>query len=249
MKPTAVDSGYAALAEMKCSIVSNNRYPLILVDAMMPGMDGFALVQRIRQIPEFETSVIMMLSSLDLNSASVRCSEMGIDVYLVKPIKQSDLLDAILKVLGKKLDTAARVQSYRSEPQNGLNILVAEDNAVNQRLVYKILVKQGHNVVITNNGLEAVSALEKESFDIVLMDVQMPVMDGLEATRLIREREQPLGRHTPIIALTAHAMQGDKENCLAAGMDAYLSKPVRAARVLELVQQYGNQSAPSVEAV
>jgi signal transduction histidine kinase/DNA-binding response OmpR family regulator len=241
MKPTAVDSAYAALAEIKCSAVTNNCYPLILVDEMMPEIDGFALVKRIRQMPEFQTSIIMMLSSMDRQGSSEQCREAGVDLYLVKPIKQSDLLDAILKVLGKKLDAPVPAITYRSEEQKGLRILVAEDNAVNQRLVYKILLKQGHTVVMTSNGAEACAAIQKESFDIVFMDVQMPGMGGYEATALIREHEKTFGRHTPIIALTAHAMQGDEEKCLAAGMDGYLSKPVRPAKIMEAIGQFQNR--------
>ena len=237
MNPTATASGFLALVELRRAAAANDPFPLVLIDALMPEMDGFTLVEQIRREPGLAGATILMLSSADHSADAARCRELGVAVYLVKPIKQSELLDAILKALGS-------VPLEESElPRNGalvvpangprLQILLAEDNEINQELTVKILAKRGHTVVVTNNGREAVAALERGIFDVVLMDVQMPEMDGLAATAAIRERERSTGRHVPIVALTAHAMKGDRERCLAAGMDNYVSKPLRADELFE----------------
>jgi CheY-like chemotaxis protein len=169
---------------------------------------------------------------------------------LLKPIRQSELREAIARVLGAReqegaipLITRYSLQDAR-DPGSFLNVLLAEDNAVNQRLAVRLLEKRGHKVVVAGNGLEALAALKKESFDLVFMDVQMPEMDGYEATAAIREAERDSGRHQPVIALTAHAMKGDREKCLAAGMDGYLSKPIKPQELDEVLEEYlRNQQA------
>jgi len=199
----------------------------------MPKMDGFALVEQIRSRPELSTATIMMLTSAGHQGDAARCKELGVSAYLLKPIRQSELREAIARVLGANkqegvipLITRYSLQDAR-EPGTSLRVLLAEDNAVNQRLVVRLLEKRGHRVAVAENGLEALAALKKEDFDLVLMDVQMPEMDGMEATAAIRKGEKRTGEHVAVIALTAHAMKGDREKCLAAGMDGYLTKPIR----------------------
>ena len=235
MSPSAVSDGSSALAALSCA---PNPFPLVLLDAMMPGMDGFALAQRIRQDPRLVGATIMMLSSTDAPGDAERCRALGIAAYLQKPITQSELLDAIVLALGKTAAAAAppasRAESAVTLPK-GLAVLLAEDNAVNQELAIAILERRGCRVVLARNGSEAVALWRQESFDIVLMDVQMPEMDGLAATRAIRQIEEARGVHTPIVALTAHALEGDKDRCLAAGMDAYVSKPLRVGELVRVI--------------
>ncbi|MBI1818416.1 MAG: response regulator [Deltaproteobacteria bacterium] len=229
MRPTAADGGVAAFTELKHAVALGTPFPLVLLDAQMPDMDGFALAEQIRHTPELAGATIMMLSSADLPGDAARCRALGIAAYLAKPLKQSELLAAILTVLGLEAAAPHAADPARSsvvENQPALHILLAEDNAVNQRLVVRILEKRGHTVVVAANGLQAVAAAAREAFDIVLMDVQMPEMDGFEATAAIRASEQHTGAHLPIIALTAHAMKGDDDRCLHAGMDGYVTKPI-----------------------
>jgi CheY-like chemotaxis protein len=220
----------------------------------MPEMDGFALVERIRQRPELSTATILMLTSAGHRGDAARCKELGVCAYLLKPIRQSELREAIARVLGAKeqkgaipLVTRYSLQDAR-EPAGSLRVLIAEDNLVNQRLVTRMLEKRGHFVVVAGNGREAVEALEKESFDLVLMDLQMPVMDGFEATTAIRKKEGDRGIHVPVVALTAHAMKGDREKCLAGGMDGYLTKPIRPHELDELLGNYLSRRAETAEA-
>jgi CheY-like chemotaxis protein len=213
----------------------------------MPNMDGFTLIERIRQRPELNTATIMMLTSAGHRGDGARCQELGVAAYLLKPIRQSELREAIARVLGAReqkgaipLVTRYSLQDAR-DPETSLRVLVAEDNLVNQLLVTRLLEKKGHRVVMTSNGREALEALEKESFDLVLMDVQMPEMDGLEATAALRQKEKLKGDgiHQHVVALTAHAMKGDRERCLAAGMDAYLVKPIQPLELNKLLEDYG----------
>ena len=257
MKPTVVDSGRAALAEMERAAVSGEPIPLALLDAMMPEMDGFELAEQIKQHPELSGATIMMLSSAGQRGDAARCRELGIARYLTKPIKQSNLLDAILTVLHtSSAETQGPSQrSQQSVPTSSrrLRILLAEDNAVNQRLAVKLLEKRGHILVVAGNGKEALAALARETFDLILMDVQMPEMDGFAATKAIREREA-LAHPTPdshaqtcfripIVAMTAHAMKGDRECCLEAGMDAYVSKPLNPQQLFEVIDSVVDPSA------
>jgi signal transduction histidine kinase/CheY-like chemotaxis protein len=254
MKVTCVEGGDEALAQLCAALESGKPYGLVLTDMHMPGMDGFALVERIRERPELSTATIMMLTSAGHRGDAARCQELGVSAYLLKPIRQSELREAIARVLGAKeqkgaipLITRYSLQDAR-EPTGSLRVLVAEDNLVNQRLVTRLLEKKGHFVVVAGNGREALEALEKESFDLVLMDVQMPVMDGFEATAAIRKREEGKGIRVPVVAVTAHAMKGDREKCLAGGMDGYLTKPIRPQQLDELLEKYLVSRAETAEA-
>jgi signal transduction histidine kinase/DNA-binding response OmpR family regulator len=244
MKPTSVEGGEEALGQLSLAWEAGDPYGLILMDMNMPKMDGFSLVERIRQSPQLATATIMMLTSAGHRGDSARCLELGVAAYLLKPIRQSELREAVARVLGAKeqesaipLITRFSLQDGR-EPSEFLSVLLVEDNAVNQRLAARLLEKRGHRVVVTANGREALAALEKDTFDLVLMDVQMPEMDGLEATAAIRKKEEHSGNHQAVIALTAHAMKGDEERCLAAGMDGYLSKPIRPQELDAILEGY-----------
>jgi CheY-like chemotaxis protein/HPt (histidine-containing phosphotransfer) domain-containing protein len=252
MEPVLVEGGFAALAALNDARQHNRPFPLVLLDFQMPDMDGFAVAEAIKNRPEFGGSTIMMLSSVGQRGDAARCKELGVAAYLTKPVKQSILLDAIHAALA---GPAADIESAQNRPlvtrhslreaQRSLRILLAEDNAVNRALMINFLKKRGHSVVIAENGRQAVEAHASERFDAVLMDVQMPEVDGFEATAAIRKREAASGLHLPIIALTAHAMTGDRERCLAAGMDFYLTKPVRAAELYEALEAAVPRSASS----
>ncbi len=230
MRPTVVEGGRAALAELERARDSGEPYALVLLDAMMPEMDGFDLAERIRQLPGAVGATLMMLSSADRREDATRCGNLGVASYLTKPVRQSTLLDAIMVALGGPGSEPVDVEIPPPRPERGrrLRLLLADDNPVNQKLAVSLLKKRGHAVVVAGTGREALAALDAGTFDAVLMDVQMPEMDGLEATAAIRARERGTGEHVPIVAMTAHAMQGDRERCLDAGMDAYVSKPIRA---------------------
>lgn len=194
---------------------------------------------------------MIMLSSAGQMEDSARCLELGILRCLIKPVKQSDLREAILRVLGRGNETALSSELPRASKradQSPRRILLAEDGIVNQQVASRLLESRGHTVVLVNNGAEALAALERSKFDLVLMDVQMPVMDGFDATAAIRGKEQATGRHIPIIAMTAHAMKGDRERCLAAGMDGYISKPIHANALYQAVEEIPINSEPAVAA-
>lgn len=233
MRPTLVNGGEPGLLELGAGRERGEPYGLILLDMHMPNMNGFQFVERLRERPELSTATIMMLTSAGHRGDAERCKALGISAYLLKPIRQSELREAIARVLGAKEHRGAiplitRYSLYDArEPGSVLSVLLVEDNPVNQRLATRMLEKRGHRVVLTGNGREALEAIAKSSFDLVLMDVQMPEMDGFQATAAIREKEIATGVHLPVIALTAHAMKGDREKCLAAGMDGYLAKPIR----------------------
>lgn len=229
MKPTAVDGGRTALQALEIAKSAGNPFPLIVLDGQMPEMDGFTLAEQIKKDPTLVGATIMMLTSAGQLGDAVRCRELGISSYLVKPIRQGELLEAICNVLNQapQKQTPLVTRHTLRESSHRLRILLAEDNMVNQTLAVRLLEKRGFGVTVANNGREALAALENQMFDVVLMDVQMPEMDGFEATAAIREKEIPPGKHLPIIAMTAHALKGDEERCLAAGMDAYISKPIR----------------------
>jgi two-component system, sensor histidine kinase and response regulator len=254
MNSTAVEDGEKALAALSSAVEGGNPYGLILTDMHMPKMDGFALIERIRQRPELSTAIIMMLTSAGHRGDAARCQELAVSAYLLKPIRQSELREAIARVLGAQQQKGPipLITRYSLgdalEPSTQLRVLVAEDNPVNQRLATRLLEKRGHRVTITVNGREAVEALKDHTFDLVLMDVQMPEMDGIEATGVIREREKRDGTHVPIIALTAHAMKGDRERCLVAGMDGYLSKPIRSQELDDILEKYIARQRASVPA-
>jgi PAS domain S-box-containing protein len=234
IKSAAVGSGEAALHELAAAHDAHEPYSLILTDMHMPRMDGFDLTQEIRRRPELKAATIMMLSSGGNAGDATRCEELNIALYLVKPVRESELRLAVGRVLGG-LEEKARSVAPQVEPaaapdsRAGLKILIAEDNPVNQLLLTRLLLKRGHVVKVAGNGRLALEMLDAEAppFDLIFMDVQMPEMDGMEATRLLREREQGSGTHLTLIGVTAHALEGDRERCLAAGMDGYLSKPIR----------------------
>ncbi len=245
MKPTLAEDAESALALLEEARESGDSYRLILTDMHMPKMDGFGLVDRIKQTDGQSTSTIMMLSSGAHRGDAARCQELGIAAYLLKPVRRLELREAIARVVGAKTEadqpagmiTQTSLQGSR-DSRRFLNILLAEDNRVNQKLAIKLLEKRGHTVTAVWNGAEAVSAVEHTAFDLVLMDVQMPEMGGIEATAAIRELEQLTGGHQPIIAVTALALKGDRERCLAAGMDGYLTKPIRPQELDEVLDGY-----------
>jgi signal transduction histidine kinase/DNA-binding response OmpR family regulator len=246
MRVETAASAQEALALMARARSVEHPFLLVVTDVHMPEMDGFELARRIRSSPHLGSAVILMLTSGERQGDIERCQELGVSTYLIKPVRRAELRAAIVQVLTggwqhvknnlvpPTIDPPAEIEIHTHA-----RILVAEDNPVNQRLVLRVLEKAGHDVVIAGNGIEALSALHRQTFDVVLMDVQMPQMDGLETTAAIRSEEKKTKAHIPIIAMTAHAMKGDKERCLAAGMDGYISKPVRAAEVLETVEKYG----------
>ncbi|MDW8238955.1 MAG: response regulator, partial [Acidobacteriota bacterium] len=240
MKPTLAETGQVAIELMKQAYHAGQRFPLVLLDGHMPDMDGFMVAEQIKQHDELADATIMMLTSDDHAGDLQRCRQLGISLYLIKPITQSELLDAIIQALGSS-EPQERPASASPEPDWGLSqqplrILVAEDNLVNQKLMQSLLTKWGHTCVIAANGRDALAALHQQPFDLILMDVQMPEMNGLEATAAIREQEKTNGGHIPIIALTAHAMKGDRERCLQAGMDSYIPKPIQAHALFQMIE-------------
>ena len=224
------ENGEAVLTGLGESQLSGQSIPPIILDVQMPDMDGFAVVEKMREMPNFIMPRIIMMTSAGFRGDAARCRELGIMAYLTKPVAKLDLLDALKKTLGyveNERETPALVTRHSlHESQTCLTILLAEDNRINQLMVVRLLEKRGHAVVVAETGKAALLANDKQLFDIVLMDMQMPEMDGLQATVLIREREKLSGKHVPIFAMTANAMASDKEKCLLAGMDGYLSKPI-----------------------
>ncbi|MGB8537185.1 MAG: response regulator [Acidobacteriaceae bacterium] len=232
IKATTVSSGEQALDELLAAEKANHAYELILMDMHMPGMDGVGLAVQIKERLKLSTTTIMMLTSGGHKGDAARCRELGIAALLVKPVRQAELRKAVMLALTGKSQPGPKPLITRyalrdvSDPIRSLHILLAEDNRVNQKLATRLLEKRGHRVVVSNNGIEALSALAQGSFDLVLMDIQMPDMGGIEATIAIREQEKITGLHQPIIAMTALVVKGDRERCVAAGMDGYISKPI-----------------------
>ncbi len=263
MKPTAVEGGAEALSALSRAGRKREAFSLVLLDYHMPEMDGFTVAEHIRQKPELKDTPIIMLTSATERGLPARCRELGLTSHLIKPVSQSDLLDSILAFTenyrrASEPATAQADETSKQEsslPNSGrhrrkrnlyalyrgtersLRVLVAEDNKVNQLLAVRMLEKQGHKVMVANDGKEALAVYESQSFDLILMDVQMPEMNGLEATVIIRKKEEATKTHIPIIALTARAMKGDREECLAAGMDDYVSKPIQVRDLFEAIQR------------
>jgi signal transduction histidine kinase/DNA-binding response OmpR family regulator/HPt (histidine-containing phosphotransfer) domain-containing protein len=238
MQPAAVESGSAALEAMQQAEKNGAPFRLAIIDSRMPEMAGFELAERIKKDSRIAGTMIMILTSAGQRGEAARCRELGIAAYLLKPIRKSELLSSILTVLGQASANSVPdlVTRYSArEVSRRLRVLVAEDNPINQTVIIRMLEKMGHLPTLAGNGQEALSMLRSGTFDLVFMDVQMPEMDGLTATRKIRESEIQTGSHIPIIAMTAHAMKGDKERCLQAGMDAYITKPVSSAGVEETI--------------
>jgi PAS domain S-box-containing protein len=239
MPPTCVAGAAQALEQLRQAERAGQPFPLVITDAHMPDVDGFMLARQIRDERGMDGPVIMMLTSGDRPNDTEECDRLGIAAYLLKPIKQSELLEAIelaLGILGSRLVPSAKVDQRPRGPS--LRILLAEDSLVNQQLAVALLQSEGHTVSVANNGCEAVAAAEAGGFDLVLMDLQMPEMDGLEATAMIRAGERQKGGHLPIIAMTAHALKGDRERCLAAGMDGYTSKPIDAEELFAAIESH-----------
>jgi signal transduction histidine kinase/CheY-like chemotaxis protein len=240
MKPTAVAGGVAALAALKAAATDGRPVPLVLLDVQMPEMDGFTVAELIRQEPMLDGTLVVLLTSSGQMGDGARCRQLQISGYLTKPVTGTDLAEVVRSVLAGPRETEPRLITRHTlrEGQARYHVLLAEDNEVNRMLAAKLLTKRGHTYVAVGDGREALTALQTGGrFDILLMDVQMPVMDGFEATAAIRALEATSGDHLPIVALTAHAMKGDLERCLGAGMDAYVSKPIRAAELYELMDR------------
>jgi two-component system, sensor histidine kinase and response regulator len=240
MRPVLFEHGPEALGSLRRASEAGKPFPLVIVDAQMPEMDGFTLVERIKQDLEFADPALVMLTSGGERGDAARCREMGVSAYLTKPTGESELLGAVLQVLGARLSQTPQSQLVTrhslAETRTSLRILVAEDNSINQHLAVRLLEKMGHSAVVASTGREAVALLGKQSFDLVLMDLQMPDADGFEATAAIRQMEAETGRHLPIIAMTAHALRGDRERCLEAGMDDYVPKPVRIKDLVTAIE-------------
>jgi two-component system sensor histidine kinase/response regulator len=245
MWPILAESGPAALKLLE-SVVEP--IPLILTDVHMPEMDGFELLKLIKI--HSRTPTVIMLTSGSYAGDVARSRELGAEAYLIKPVRRNELLHTIQQILAEHPPASHPVSTWResvkrlgtqlrTSTSRALHVLVAEDNVINQRYVLSVLENEGFSAVIVGNGREALAALDRESFDLVLMDIHMPEMDGFEATSTIRAKERFSGTHIPIVAVTAHAMTGDRDKCLAAGMDAYVSKPIRRTQLLDTITSLG----------
>ena len=241
LKPTLAEDGRSALRCLKEAAEAGRPFPLALVDSIMPEVDGCTLVRQIKDDPRLAAARIIMLSSGGLHGDAARCRAMGVVACLTKPTGHSELLNTILEAMGTEpeaAELAMLVTRHRlREHRRGLRILLAEDNLVNRMLAVRMLEKHGYAVEVAMDGGEALRKYEAGQFDLVLMDVQMPEMDGFEATAAIRDMEKKNGGHVPIVAMTAHALTGDRERCLAAGMDGYISKPFRVEELLEEMER------------
>ncbi len=242
MRPVLADSGDHAVEIMRQRAAAGNRFALLLVDIHMPGMDGFTLARHVQQDPALAGPRIVMLSSLNVRSLNPELRLNG--HFVMKPVTRPTLLKTILTALKDvPKPPGASPGPHLAKAGRALHVLLAEDNAINQKLVARFLEKQGHSVVVSPNGQEALNAFARESFDLILMDVQMPEMNGYETTRAIRSKERGTSKHVPIIALTAHALKGDREICLEAGMDDYLGKPVRLEHLVAVLERWSNHES------
>jgi signal transduction histidine kinase/CheY-like chemotaxis protein len=254
MIASTAESGPEALRQMRYAAEAGHPFRLVLSDVHMPEMDGFQLAEHLAGPPHLADAVILMLTSGEREGDLDRCRDLGIATYLNKPVRRSDLLRALTKALTNQSSiervsesvSLLRRPSEKVRNESPVRILLAEDNVINQHVARSILHKAGHLIIVASNGREALLALRRQTFDLVLMDVQMPEVDGFEATAAIRENELGTDRRLPIVAMTAHAMKGDRERCLAAGMDGYISKPISAGDLLELVDKYSGRIASVV---
>jgi PAS domain S-box-containing protein len=241
-RPTHTDGAAAALIALQRAVDEGRAFQLILLDSQMPDVDGFDLAGQIKRNPEFADTAMIMLTSGGQRGDAARCRELGIAAYLTKPIALAELLQAIRYVLGPREESTntsplvTRHSLSEARLSASRRILLAEDNIINQKLAERLLEKRGHTVVVAADGHQALAALDKEPFDLVFMDVQMPGMDGFEVTKALREKEKTTGNHLRIVAMTAHAMKGDRERCLAAGMDGYIAKPVQVKELIDAVE-------------
>jgi PAS domain S-box-containing protein len=251
MQPALASDGESALAALQAARDRGHPFQLILADMHMPKMDGFSLIERVERDADSKTPAIMMLTSGGHRNDAARCEELGVSAYLLKPVRRAELREAIERVLGAATENrqealiTERTLERRDEAAVALNILLAEDNDVNQKLATRLLEKRGHKVTVAANGLQALNALGQGHFDLVLMDVQMPEMDGIEATAALRATEKGTHQHMPVVAMTALVMQGDRERCLEAGMDGYLTKPIRPRALDEVLDLYVVQKGMS----
>jgi two-component system, sensor histidine kinase and response regulator len=238
---TAVDGGRAALEALAAADGRGEAFEIVLLDANMPELDGFGVAEEIARGPKLPSAIVMMLPASAQEGDVARCRELGVAAWVVKPIQGLELREAIGRALPRAAVVVPRIAAPPPPPKaqapRRLSVLLAEDNLVNQRVAQGILTARGHTVTVANDGLEALTAFERTSFDLVLMDVQMPEMDGLEATAAIRARERVIGGHVRIVAMTARAMNGDRERCLSSGMDGYLSKPINREMLTATVEQ------------
>ena len=250
MKPTSAADGKTALEVMKQAQTSGAPFPIALIDYMMPGMDGFELVEKIKDDPDLVKPIMLILTSAGQRGHAARCLELGVSAYLLKPIHHQQLLETICASLQKNAAVQTRpsllTRHSIRESARHINILLAEDNIINQKLAISLLQKMGHSVTVAQNGKRAVEMSKMEQFDLILMDVQMPEMDGLEATAAIRAREVSSGGpRVPILAMTAYAMAGDSDRCIEAGMDGYISKPINTQELFEIIENLGLKSSPT----
>jgi CheY-like chemotaxis protein len=245
------ESANRALALMRERADAGKPVTLLLTDAHMPEMDGFSLAEQVKADPKLASAAIMMLTSAGQRGDGARCRELGISAYLTKPVSQSELQEAIFMLLDPKPaefpsgGLITRHVIHEKHAASSLKILVVEDNPVNQKLAVRMLEKRGHKITVASSGREALAALQMDAFDLVLMDIQMPEMDGFEATAAIRASERGTGKHQPIIAMTAHAMKGDDRRCLDAGMDGYLAKPIRGEEINALLEGFAESVVPA----
>jgi CheY-like chemotaxis protein len=239
-----VDGGREALGAIEAAERDGEGFDLVILDARMPDLDGIATASQIRERGWMTGTTLVLLTSAGDRAEVERSRELGVHAYLCKPVRPATLYQTVASAMGRRrsgADSAAAGASHPPRPldraRRPLKILLAEDNKVNELLAVKLLTKRGHRVSVAVNGREAVDAVQRGRFDVVLMDIQMPVLGGIEATRLIRERERAGTPRTPIIAMTANAMEGDRERCLEAGMDDYVSKPVRPADLFQAIER------------
>jgi CheY-like chemotaxis protein len=237
MRPASVGEAAIAQRQLVEAQQSGDPFSLVLIDAKMPRVDGFSLVEQIKNSSNLTCEIIMMLTSGDRPAEIAKCEQLGVTAYLLKPVKQSELFDATAMVLGVTAPESTALDGMDDQESRvpPLRVLLVEDSLVNQKLAVALLESHGHTVVLAGDGRQAIAAHETREFDLILMDVEMPEMDGFEATAAIRAREKHLDHRTPIIAMTAHAMKGDRERCLEAGMDAYVPKPVRSRHLFSTI--------------
>ncbi|RCS54108.1 response regulator [Bremerella cremea] len=250
MKPITANDAEQALGILRQNLDNGMKFPLVIVDALMPGMDGYELSQRVRSLcPDSESPVLLMVSSADRKDFEEHEETSPIAAYVQKPVTQTELIRAILRAMRLASlptpSTSSENTISTNQPLASLSVLVAEDTPANQKVVTTMLKKRGHSVSVAQNGREAVELFKKQKFDVVLMDVQMPILDGFQATSVIRALERNSDTTTPIIAMTAHAMRGDREKCLEAGMDAYVAKPLDVKQLLGLLESVAEDHAPT----
>ncbi len=240
MRPTTVSSGADALTAMKDANQHGDQFRLALIDANMPGMSGFDVANEIAHDPQLVPATVLMINSGNLVAEETRCKDLGVTGWINKPLHQSELLNALTMANRLSLEFKDRsLPNAEVSPQSvrtGLQILVIEDNAINQKVVARMLQKRGHKVEFAASGEEGLKVLAQRVFDLILMDMQLPGLDGFQVTARIRSDESGTCRHIPIVALTANALSGDREQCLAAGMDGYVSKPIIAVELFSVIE-------------